>query len=102
MGFILASSPKVVSLSIKERAQLDLLRILGKAGASLQNQDTIIDWARHYSRVNILHNGGGDLWISHTFPGREPFLNNLAKKVGTTCHRTHICNAVKKWAVATP
>ena len=45
MGFIPASSPKHVPLSVEERAQLDLLRILGKAGVSPQIQDIIIDWA---------------------------------------------------------
>ena len=86
MDFIPASSPKHVPLSVEERAQLDLLKILGKAGVSLQTQDTIIDWVCHYSHVNKLHNGGEDFWIRRTFPGREPFLNDLAEKVGTTGH----------------
>ena len=80
MEFIPASSPKHVPLSVEERAQLDLLRILGKAGVSLQLQDTIIDWACNYSLVNKLHNWGRDFWIRRNFPGREPFLNNLSKK----------------------
>jgi hypothetical protein len=98
MDFIPASSPKHVPLSVEERAQLDLLRILGKAGVSLQIQDKIIDWACHYSRVNKLHNSGDeeDFWIRRTFPGRELFLNDLAEKVGTTGHRPHICNVVKR------
>jgi hypothetical protein len=98
MDFIPASSPKHVPLSVEERAQLDLLRILGKAGVSLQIQDKIIDWACHYSHVNKLHNGGDgeDFWIRRTFPGREPFLNDLAEKVGTTGHRPHIYNVVKR------
>ena len=54
------------------------------------------DWACHYSHVNKLHNGGEDFWIRRTFPGREPFLNDLAKKVGTTGHRPRICNVVKR------
>ena len=29
-------------------------------------------------------------------PGSVPFLNDLAKKVGTTGQRPHICNAVKR------
>ena len=88
MDFIPASSPKHVPLSVGERAQLDLLRVLGKAGVSLQIQDKIIDWVCHYSHINKLHNGGDgeDFWIRHTFPGREPFLNDLAEKVGTTGH----------------
>ena len=96
MDFIPASSPKHVPLYAEERAQLYLLRILGKAGVSLQIQDKIIDWACHYSHVNKLHNGGEDFSIRRPFPGREPFLNDLAKKVGTTGHRPHICNVVKK------
>ena len=71
MEFIPASSPKHVPLYVEERAQLDLLRILGKAGVSLQLQDTIIDWACHYSLVNKLHNGDRDFWIHHNIPGRE-------------------------------
>ena len=94
MDFIPASSPKHVPLSVEERAQLDILRILGKAGVSLKIQDKIIDRACHYSLVNKLHNGGGDFWIRRTFPGREPFLNNLAEKVGTTGHRPHICRVL--------
>ena len=43
MDFIPASSPKHVPLSVEERAQLDLLRILGKTGVNLQIQDKIID-----------------------------------------------------------
>ena len=96
MEFIPASSPKHVPLFLEESAQLDLLRILGKAGVSLQIQDKIIDWACHYALVNKPHNGGGDSWIRRTFSGREPFLKNLAEKVGTTGHRPHICNDVKR------
>ena len=57
-----------------------------------------IDWACHYSRVNTLHIGGDeeDFWIRRTFPGREPFLNDLDEKVGTTGHTPHICNVVKR------
>ena len=77
--FIPVSTPNHVSFfPVEERAQLDLLRILGKAGVSLQTQDKIIDWACHYSHVNKLHNSedGEDFWICLIFPGREPFLNN--------------------------
>ena len=48
MDFIPASSPKHVPLSVEERVQLDLLRVLGKPGISLQIYDNIIDWACHY------------------------------------------------------
>ena len=96
MDFIPVSSPKHVPLSVVEkRAQLDLIRILGKSGVSLQIQNNIIDWACHCSLVNKLHNGGGDSWTRRTFPRREPFLNDFAKKVETTGHRPHICNVVK-------
>ena len=97
MDFLSISSPKHFPLSVEERAQLDLLRLLGKAGASLQLQDKIIDWACHYYRVNKLHTGGGDFWICRTFQGREPFLNNLAKKVGTNGHRPHICRMISNY-----
>ena len=96
MDFIHASSPKYVPLYVEERAQLDPLRILDKAGTSLQIQDKIIDWACHYSLVNKLHNGGGDCGIHRTFLGREYFLNDLAKKVVTTGHRAHIGNVLKR------
>ena len=98
MDFIPTSSPKHVPLSVEKRAHIDLLRILGKAGASLQIQDKIIDWACHYSRVNKLHNSGDeeDFWIRHTFPGREPFLNDLAEKVRTTVHRPHLFDVLKR------
>ena len=96
MDFIPASSPKHAPLSVEERAQLDLLRILVKAGASLKTQDKIIDLACHYSLINKLHNGEGGFWIRRTFQDREPFLNDLAKKVETTGHRPHICNVVKR------
>ena len=56
MDFISTSSQKHVQFFIEERAQLDILRILGKAGASLQIQDKIFDWACQYSRINKLHN----------------------------------------------
>ena len=87
MDSIPASSPKHVPLSVEERTQLDLLRILDKADTSLQIQGKLIDGACQYSFVNTLHNGGGDFWICHAFPGRERFLNNLAKKVGATSNR---------------
>ena len=45
MDFIPASSPKHVPFSVEERSQLDLLKILGKAGASLKIQGNFIDWA---------------------------------------------------------
>ena len=90
MDFIPASSPKHVPFSLEERAQLDLLRILGKAGVSLQIQDKIINWVCHYSLVNKLRNSGRDFWIRCNFPGREPFLNDLSKKVGTTGHRPQL------------
>ena len=96
MDFIPTSSPKHVPLSVEERAQLDLLRVLDKAGVGLQIQDKLIDWAFHYSLLNKLHNDGGDFWIHRTFPDREPFLNDLTKKVGTTGHGHHICNVVKR------
>ena len=96
MDFIPISSPKHFPLSVKERAQLGLLRILGKAGVRLQMQDTIIVWACHYSLVKTPHNGGGDFCIRHKLPDREPFLNDLAKQAGTTVQRPHICNVVKK------
>ena len=95
MDFIPASSPNHVPLFVEERTQLDFIRVLGKACVSLQIQDKIIDWACYYSLVNTLYNGGGDFWIHHTFPGRGHFLNDLAGKVGTTNHRSHICNVVK-------
>ena len=83
MDLISASSTKHIPFFTEERAQLVLLRILGKASISLQIQDNIIDWACHYSLVNKLHNGGGDFWIRHTFPDREPFLNGaLSKRLG--------------------
>ena len=44
MDFIPASSPKHIPFSVEERAQLNLLRILGKAGASLQVYNNIIEW----------------------------------------------------------
>ena len=52
MDCIPASSPKHVPLFAEERAQLDLLRILGKAGVSLQMQDKFIDLVCHYYLVN--------------------------------------------------
>ena len=96
MDFIPVSSPKHVPLSVEERAQLDLLEILVKAGVSLQIQDKIIDWPCHYSHVNKLDNGGEDFCIRLNFPGREPFLNNLAEKVGTTGYRPHVCIVLKR------
>ena len=63
MDFIPISSPKHVPLSVKERAQLGVLRILGKTGVRLQMQDTIIVRACHYSLVNKPHNGRGDFCI---------------------------------------
>ena len=97
MDFIPTSSPTYVPLSVEERAQLDLLRILGKADASLQIQDKIIDWACHYSLVNKLHNGGGGFWICHRFPDRGPFLNYLTKEVGTTGHSPHLCRVLNDY-----
>ena len=96
MDFIPASSPKHTLLSVEERAQFDLLKILGKAGVSLKIQDNIIDWACCYSLVNKLHNGGGDFWIRRTFPGREPILSNVSKKVVTIGDRLHVCNILKR------
>ena len=43
MDFIPASSPKHVPIGVEETAQLDLLKVLGKARISLQIQDKIID-----------------------------------------------------------
>ena len=83
MDFIPISSPKHFPLSVKERAQLGLLRILGKAGVRLNMQDTSIVWACHYPLINILHNDGGGFWVRRKLTGRELFLNDLAKKVGT-------------------
>ena len=42
IDFIPTSSPKHVPLSVEERAQLDPLRILGKADISLQIQDKLL------------------------------------------------------------
>jgi hypothetical protein len=73
MDFILTSSPKYTSLSLVERSQLDLLKILDKAGVSLQIQDKIIDWAYHYSLANKIHNNVHDFWIRRNFLGRDVF-----------------------------
>ena len=35
--------------------------------------------------------GGGDGWRCRNFPGREPFLDELAEKVRITGHMPHIC-----------
>ena len=87
MDFILTSSPKYSSLSLVERSQLDLLKILDKAGVSLQIQDKLIDWAYHYSLANKIHNNVQDFWIRRNFLGREIFLKQMAAKVVTIGHR---------------
>ena len=71
MAVIPALSPKHVPLSVEEKAQFDLIRILVKAGVSLQIEDKSIDWAYQYSLVNKLHNSGGGFWIRHNFLDRE-------------------------------
>ena len=97
MEFNIVSSPKHDPFPVEETFQLDLLRILVKVGVSLQIQDTLIDWTCYYSRVNKMYNSRHDFWIRHNVPGREPFLNNLTKKVRTTGHRHHICRVLSDY-----
>ena len=73
--FILEFPPRHVPLFVEERAQLDLLRILDKTGASLQSQDKTVDWACQNSHVHKLHNGGDGEDFGYAAPSQagSPF-----------------------------
>ena len=64
-------------------ARLDLLRILNRAGCSLQMYDTIIRWVVHYSQKDHPIN----IWTDYPIKSRKTFISNLSEIFGTACQK---------------
>ena len=82
LDFISSSHQHVGKLPENILAQIDLLRMLSRAGCSLSMFDKIIKWVVHYS----LKVPNGNIWTDYKIETRKKFIKTLQKTFDTGKH----------------